>query len=105
MSHPSDFLGVRTLTARVESRHSISSGNNTPLYRVELRTICDEDSGQQIWPRKTVSDGKKWNDVPTGSLVRFSSKLDFDRNNSVQLGRIGKVEVLDEGTRQWWQLW
>ena len=64
-----------------------------PLYRVELLNIRDVESEQELWPRKTVSDGKKWDAVPTGSVVRFSAKLDFDRNNRVQLLQVRDVDA------------
>ena len=105
MNHPSDYLGQRRLVATVESRHSISSGNGKPLYRVELRNIRDEAEDEEIWPRKTVSDGKKWDEVPTGSRVSFDAKLDFDRNNSIQILSIRNVEVQEGFGSAWWKLW
>lgn len=81
MDAPWDYLGIRRLSARVESRHSIASGNGRPLFRIELTDITDEASGNRIWRRKTVSDGKKWNEVETSSNVTFDARLDFDRYN------------------------
>lgn len=105
MVDASDFLGTRRLSASVESRHSISSGNGRPLYRVELLDVTDEDSGTCIWRRKTVSDGKKWNDVETGARVFFDAKLDFDRNNKVQILNVKNVEVAPSDGSPWWKLW
>ena len=105
MKHPSEYLGNRRLSARVESRHSISSGNGRPLYRLELVDVKDDGSGEPIWRRKTVSDGKKWADVETGSTVFFDAKLDFDRNNQVQIFNIKNVEVAPADGSPWWKLW
>ncbi len=105
MAEPADYLGTQRLKARVESRHSIAGGNSQALYRVELRDICTADGGDRLWPRKTVSDGKKWNEVSTGSLVNFTAKLEFDKNNKVQIFRIREVEVYEEGSSSWWKLW
>jgi hypothetical protein len=105
MTHPSEHLGVRRLSARIESRHSISSGNRQALYRVELTNVKDEANGVVIWRRKTVSDGKKWSDVPTGSEVYFDAKLEFDRNNQVQIFNIKNVEVAPPDGSPWWKLW
>jgi hypothetical protein len=102
---PSQYLGNRRLSAYVESRHSIASGNSKPLYRIELTDIVDEASGDRIWARKTVSDGKKWGDVETGSKVTFDTKLDFDRNNKVQIFNIKNVEVKPVDGSPWWKLW
>ncbi len=105
MTHPSEFLGSRRLSARVESRHSISGGNNQALYRLELGNVTDEATGVVIWRRKTVSDGKKWSEVETGSDVFFDAKLDFDRNNQVQIFRIKNVDVAPPDGSPWWKLW
>lgn len=105
MGHPTDYLGVQRLTACVESRHSIASGNGQALYRVKLTYICIADSDDRLWPEKTVSDGKKWNEVPTGSRVNFTAKLEFDRNNKVQIFRIRDVEVYEAENSSWWKLW
>lgn len=105
MAEPADYLGKRDLVARVESRHSISSGGIKPLYRVELLNVRVDGSDEILWPRKTVSDGKKWDAVQTGSAVRFSAQLEFDRNNRVQILQIRNVEVLEEGASSWWKLW
>jgi len=105
MAEASDFLGTRRLSARVESRHSISSGNGRPLYRVELLDVTDENSGTCIWRRKTVSDGEKWTDVETGAKVLFDAKLDFDRNNKVQILNVKNVAVAPSDGSPWWKLY
>jgi len=105
MGHPTDYIGPQRLKARVESRHAIASGNGKPLYRVELTDIRTAGNSDRLWLRKTVSDGKKWNDVPTGSLVNFTAKLDFDGNNRVQIFYIREVEVYEEQNASWWKLW
>lgn len=105
MDDPSSYLGTRHLSACVESRHSISSGNRRPLYRIELADVTDETSGDRIWRRKTVSDGKKWSDVETGSKVFFDARLDFDLNNKVQISSIRNVEVAPSDGSPWWKLW
>jgi hypothetical protein len=76
-----------------------------PLYRIELTDITDEASGNRIWRRKTVSDGKKWNEVETGSNVTFDARLDFDRYNRVQVFNIRNVEVKPPDGSPWWKLW
>lgn len=105
MQEPSDYLGGRRLSARVEKRFSIASGNGLPLYRVKLADITDESSGDCIWREKTVSDGKKWDEVETGSKVMFDARLDFDRNNKVQIFNIRNVEVAPLDGSPWWKLW
>ena len=101
----SDFLGIRRLSALVESRHSISSGNGKALYRVKLLSITDENSGTCLWRQKTVSDGKKWTDVETGARVFFDARLDFDLNNKLQIYSVKNVEVAPSDGSPWWQLW
>lgn len=105
MAEPTDFIGKRRLSALVESRHSIASGNTKPLYRLELRDVTDCDTDARVWQRKTVSDGKKWDEVPTGSKVTFDARLDFDRNNRVQIFGIKNVEVEPADGSPWWKLW
>jgi hypothetical protein len=105
MSHPSDYLGNRRLSAQVESRHSISSGNGRPLYRLELTDVTDIEIGDRVWRRKTVSDGKKWSNLDIGSTVLFDAKLNFDRNNQVQIATSKDVDVAPADGSSWWKLW